>query len=79
MNRPTGPIASVRRAALYVRVSSEEQVQGYSLDASDRAGRLYCEVDGCEVVNTYRDEEGGGVAVSCTVAPRRLARSKLSV
>src|SRR5215212_7660762 len=44
------------RAALYERVSSEEQVEGYSLDAQNRAGRLYCEAHGWEVVHVYRDE-----------------------
>jgi hypothetical protein len=44
------------RAALYERVSSEEQVEGYSLDAQDRAGRLYCETHDLEVVHVYRDE-----------------------
>ena len=38
------------RAALYERVSSEEQVEGYSLDAQDRAGRLYCEAHGWDIV-----------------------------
>ena len=31
------------RAALYARVSSEEQVEGYSIDAQSRAFRLLCE------------------------------------
>jgi site-specific DNA recombinase len=44
------------RAALYIRVSSEEQVDGYSLDAQDRAGRLYCAAHGWELVGIYRDE-----------------------
>src|SRR3954452_24682836 len=44
------------RAALYERVSSDEQVEGYSLDAQDRAGRLYCETHGLEIVQVYRDE-----------------------
>jgi len=44
------------RAAVYVRVSSDEQVQGYSLDAQERAGRLYCEMHGWEVAKLYRDE-----------------------
>jgi site-specific DNA recombinase len=53
--RPTlGPVA--KRAALYVRVSSEEQVEGYSLDAQQRAGRAYCEAHGWELVREYRDE-----------------------
>jgi DNA invertase Pin-like site-specific DNA recombinase len=44
------------RAALYARVSSEEQVEGYSLDAQDRAGRLYCEAHDWDIVQVYRDE-----------------------
>src|SRR5918995_1692158 len=44
------------RAALYERVSSEEQVEGYSLDAQDRAGRHYCDAHGWEIVQVYRDE-----------------------
>nr|MDP9469235.1 recombinase family protein [Chloroflexota bacterium] len=44
------------RAALYVRVSSEEQVQGYSLDAQDRAGRIWCEAHGWGVARVYADE-----------------------
>src|SRR5688500_12967749 len=44
------------RAGLYERVSSEEQVEGYSLDAQDRAGRLYCEAHGWEIIQVYRDE-----------------------
>src|SRR5215208_2686925 len=44
------------RAALYERVSSEEQVEGYSLDAQDRAGRHYCDAHAWEIVQVYRDE-----------------------
>jgi DNA invertase Pin-like site-specific DNA recombinase len=45
------------RAALYARVSSEEQVQGYSLDAQKRAFRSLVDARGW---NTYREyvEEG---------------------
>ncbi len=45
-----------KRVALYQRVSSEEQVEGYSLDAQDRAGKLYCEAHGWEIAKIYRDE-----------------------
>ena len=47
---------SGKRAALYVRVSTEEQVEGYSLEAQDRAGRLYCDAHGWEIIDVYRDE-----------------------
>jgi DNA invertase Pin-like site-specific DNA recombinase len=44
------------RAGLYQRVSSEEQIAGYSLDAQDRAGKLYCDAHGWEIAQVYRDE-----------------------
>jgi site-specific DNA recombinase len=44
------------RVAVYVRVSTEEQLEGYSLDAQRRAADLYCEGHGWTVVRTYADE-----------------------
>jgi DNA invertase Pin-like site-specific DNA recombinase len=44
------------RAAIYHRVSSDEQFEGYSLDALDRATRAYCEAHGWTVAWDYRDE-----------------------
>ncbi|MDQ3549856.1 MAG: recombinase family protein, partial [Chloroflexota bacterium] len=44
------------RAALYFRVSSEEQVEGYSLDAQARAARAWCEAHDWQVAAEYRDE-----------------------
>ena len=46
----------VKRAAVYVRVSSEEQVQGYSLAAQERAAEALCVAQGWEIVGVYRDE-----------------------
>ena len=45
-----------KRAAFYVRVSSEEQVEGFSLDAQERAIADYCRDHGYEIVARYRDE-----------------------
>src|SRR5215207_2647345 len=45
-----------KRAALYVRVSSEEQVAGYSLSAQERAAETHCRHQGWEIVTCYRDE-----------------------
>ncbi len=47
---------SPRRAATYVRVSSDEQVEGYSLDAQRRAILQHCKAQGWTVVREYRDE-----------------------
>jgi len=50
------PARTTIRAALYYRVSSDEQVEGYSLDAQARAAQAYCVAQGWEVVQEYRDE-----------------------
>ncbi|MBT9161437.1 MAG: hypothetical protein DDT27_01549 [Dehalococcoidia bacterium] len=44
------------RAALYVRVSTEEQVEGYSLDAQLRSMRGFCAERGWEIVGEYIEE-----------------------
>jgi site-specific DNA recombinase len=44
------------RAAAYHRVSSDEQVEGYSLDAEMRATRAYSEGEAWEIVQVYADE-----------------------
>jgi site-specific DNA recombinase len=44
-----------KRAGIYVRVSSEEQVDGYSLAAQERAAEAYCAQHGLEPV-VYREE-----------------------
>jgi hypothetical protein len=49
-NRP-----AARRAAVYVRVSSEEQVEGYSLAAQERVAEAFCASHGWEPV-VYREE-----------------------
>src|SRR5438094_525628 len=47
---------SSRLAAIYVRVSSKEQVEGYSLDAQRRACRDLCAARGYTVVADYAVE-----------------------
>src|SRR4051812_27183546 len=49
-------MTSTKRAGAYVRVSSEEQVEGYSLAAQERAIAAYCEAHDFELVIHYRDE-----------------------
>lgn len=49
------------RAALYVRVSTEDQArEGYSLDAQTRRLEAYCRSRQWEVQNIYRDEGYSG-------------------
>ena len=45
-----------RRCAIYCRVSSEEQMQGYSIDAQLRACRAYATDKGWQVAAEYVDE-----------------------
>ena len=44
------------RAALYARVSSEEQVEGFSLDAQNRGNMDFCKAKGWTVVEEYVDQ-----------------------
>ncbi len=56
VQRPRPIPAAGTRAAVYHRVSSEEQVEGYSLDAQQRATTAYCAAHGWELIREYRDE-----------------------
>jgi site-specific DNA recombinase len=58
------------RAAAYVRVSTEEQVDGHSLDAQRRAIVAACAERGWEIVEWYADE---GVSAHTDDASRRPA------
>jgi site-specific DNA recombinase len=48
------------RAILYSRVSSEEQVRGYSLNQQEEALREHAAGEGWEVVEVVRDEGHSG-------------------
>src|SRR5436190_15927489 len=47
---------AAKRAVGYFRVSSEEQVEGYSISAQERAYRQYVEAHGYTSAGEYRDE-----------------------
>jgi len=49
-------ITKLKRAALMCRVSSDEQVKGYSLDIQDEALRKYCARYGIEIVYSFRED-----------------------
>ena len=44
------------KAVAYIRVSTQEQVNGYSLDAQERMFLELCKNRGWEPVNVYREE-----------------------
>ena len=45
-----------RRAILYVRVSTDEQVNGYSLTHQEERLRTYCELQGISIVTIYHED-----------------------
>lgn len=50
---------ALKRAAAYVRVSSEEQTEGWSLDGQETQIREYAARNDYEIVQVYRDETSG--------------------
>ena len=50
----------IESAAIYVRVSTEDQVDGVSLDDQERKCRAYAEALGVDVVAVYREEAASG-------------------
>ena len=63
------------RAVGYFRVSDEDQVDGYSLDAQRRAFREFCAQKGWDVVETY-NEEGRSAWIE-SIAKRTAFRQML--
>lgn len=54
-------LAADDRAAIYTRVSTDEQArEGVSLQAQEARGRAYCELHGLVVERIYRDEAVSG-------------------
>lgn len=49
-------MAADNRAAIYIRVSSEMQLDGYSLEAQERLCREYCTKHQLKVTKVYREE-----------------------
>lgn len=49
-----------RLAILYARVSSDDQVRGYSLNQQMEALRAYCAREGFEILEEVRDEGWSG-------------------
>ena len=64
------------KAALYARVSDEEQVEGYSLDAQRRAFRDYAKGQGWDTFHEYVEE--GVSARTDDVAKRPLFKEVIS-
>jgi predicted site-specific integrase-resolvase len=46
----------VSRAVVYIRVSTSEQVENFSLDTQERACREYCDREELDVDRVFREE-----------------------
>lgn len=64
------------RAALYTRVSTEEQAnEGFSLDAQMRRLEGYCAVEGWEIAGRYREEGHSGRSTERPEYQRMMSES----
>lgn len=52
-------MSELKRAAAYVRVSTEEQSDGWSMEGQEQQIRDYAARNGYEIVQVYRDEVSG--------------------
>lgn len=53
----------IKKVCLYIRVSTEEQTEGYSLSAQVNTLRQYAELQGWHVTNVYADEGISGKSI----------------
>ena len=58
------------KAVAYIRVSSQDQVDGHSLEAQIRAIQEYCRSRGWELVAVYREEGKSAHTDSIAKRPR---------
>lgn len=63
---------AIRTCVIYLRVSSREQIDGYSLDAQERAARAYAEQRGWTVVEVYTDPGKSGKSAETRPGFRRM-------
>jgi len=63
------PLRGGTRAAIYVRVSSRKQVQGFSLAAQERELAAFCARNGYEIICRYADEGQSAYRDSATRRP----------
>ncbi len=61
-----------KRAALLLRVSSQDQEKGYSLGTQEADCRAYCEAKGYEVVAVHDDTKSGALLIGARPGARRL-------
>ena len=63
------------KAVAYIRVSSQDQIDGHSLEAQERAIQEYCRTRGWKLVAIYREE--GKSAHTDSIPKRPIFRQLL--
>lgn len=58
---------SEKKAVMYLRVSTEMQVEGYSLDAQESTIRQYARAYDIDIVRTYKDEGKSGKSIESRI------------
>lgn len=65
------------RAALYIRVSTEEQAEeGYSLEAQQERLIAYCEAQGWDIVDVYADKGYSGRKIGSRAEYKRMIEER---
>lgn len=67
---------SPTRAAVYTRVSSEEQIEGTSLDSQRQQCEAFCSARGWEIVDVYTDEGVSGSKSSRPALDRLMTATR---
>jgi DNA invertase Pin-like site-specific DNA recombinase len=61
------------RAAIYIRVSTEEQAEeGFSLEAQEERLKAYCEAQGWDIAGVYADKGHTGRKINTRDAYKKM-------
>lgn len=72
MRKKEQPAHMPKTVGIWLRVSTEDQVRGESLEHHEKRARMYCESRGWAVAETYRLEGVSGKAVIATPEAQRM-------
>src|SRR4030042_3653597 len=55
---------NMAKATIYTRVSSDEQIKGFSLGEQEEKGKQYIKLNDWDFLKTYRDEGVSGITLN---------------
>ncbi|GAB5490318.1 MAG: hypothetical protein Phog2KO_05330 [Phototrophicaceae bacterium] len=68
-----------KRCAIYVRVSSEMQIDNYSLDAQENACQSFAELRGWQVVSVFREEGASAKSIERPVFQQMIQSAEQNI